>query len=99
MRQKYGVEANHAYSLMKCFEEKLDNGQAIRLVQIRNPWGFGEWNGDWADYSKGKLPDCWEKNPELKKRLKVRCFVFFWWCYWLEMKARLFADPVDPFQF
>ena len=74
VRQKYGVEANHAYSLMKCFEEKLDNGQAIRLVQIRNPWGFGEWNGDWADYSKGKLPDCWEKNPELKKRLKVKCF-------------------------
>ena len=59
---------------MKCFEEKLDNGQAIRLVQIRNPWGFGEWNGDWADYSKGKLPDCWEKNPELKKRLKVNFF-------------------------
>ena len=34
VRQKYGVEANHAYSLMKCFEEKLDNGQPIRLVQI-----------------------------------------------------------------
>lgn len=73
VRLQYGVEANHAYSLLKCFEEKMDNGQPIRLVQIRNPWGFGEWKGDWADYSKeNKLPDCWEKNPELKARLKVR---------------------------
>ena len=71
VRQRTGVETNHAYSLMKCFEEKLDNGQAIRLVQIRNPWGFAEWKGDWADFSKGTLPECWEKNPELKKRLKA----------------------------
>ena len=72
VHQMYGLQANHAYSLLKCFEEKLDNGQAIRLVQIRNPWGFGEWKGDWADYSKDQLPDCWEKNPKLKARLKVK---------------------------
>ncbi len=51
----------------------MDNGQPIRLVQIRNPWGFAEWKGDWADYSKDTLPDCWEKNPDLKARLKVKC--------------------------
>jgi len=72
VRMDYGLEANHAYSLLKCFEEKMDNGQPIRLVQIRNPWGFAEWKGDWADYSKDTLPDCWEKNPDLKARLKVK---------------------------
>ena len=48
----------------------MDNGQPIRLVQIRNPWGFAEWKGDWADYSKDTLPDCWEKNPDLKARFE-----------------------------
>ena len=29
----------------------LDNGGEERLLQIRNPWGFKEWTGDWSDKS------------------------------------------------
>jgi len=36
----------------------------IRLLQIRNPWGHGEWLGDWSDKS-----DVWNKYPGIKKKL------------------------------
>ena len=33
-----------------------------RLIKIRNPWGKGEWNGDWSDKSK-------KWTPALKKEV------------------------------
>jgi calpain-15 len=33
-----------------------------RLVQLRNPWGKGEWKGDWSDQSP-----YW--TPQMKKEL------------------------------
>lgn len=37
-------------------------GKTFRLVQIRNPWGNGEWQGDWGDKSA-----LWDQNPAVKK--------------------------------
>jgi hypothetical protein len=49
--EKYGLIVNHAYTLVGA-KEKNYNGETIRLVNIRNPWGRVEWNGDWSDNSK-----------------------------------------------
>jgi len=54
-----GLVDAHAYSLIKTYEEDLGKGHKLRLLQIRNPWGFKEWSGDWSDKS-----DKW--TPELK---------------------------------
>ncbi|KAL8365694.1 hypothetical protein RB595_004478 [Gaeumannomyces hyphopodioides] len=57
-----GLALNHAYSILKAVEEVGENGDRVRLVQIRNPWGrrggagFGEWNGPWSDGSKEWTP-------------------------------------------
>ena len=47
---------NHAYGLNDVFEIKDEHSKEkdapnIRLLRLRNPWGKGEWNGDWSDNS------------------------------------------------
>lgn len=60
--QAKGIEKAHAYTLINTYEIK-SNGQEVRLLQIRNPWGSGEWNGDWSD------KDTAHWTPELNKQL------------------------------
>lgn len=36
----------HAYTVIAVKDVKV-----AKLVQIRNPWGKTEWNGDWGDKS------------------------------------------------
>ena len=45
-----GLVNSHAYTLIGTYMIK-SNGKIIRLVKLRNTWGFGEWNGDWSDNS------------------------------------------------
>ena len=46
-----GLYGGHAYSVLD-FEVVTDRtGQLIQLVNIRNPWGRGEFKGHWSDYS------------------------------------------------
>ena len=45
-----GIIEGHAYSLLQvCDFQHL--GKRVRLVQLRNPWGNYEWNGEWSDNS------------------------------------------------
>ncbi|KAK0263864.1 hypothetical protein B0A54_02630 [Friedmanniomyces endolithicus] len=39
-----GVVGGHAYTVLRTFEEG-----DLRLLQLRNPWGRTEWEGDWSD--------------------------------------------------
>lgn len=47
---QYGLVTNHAYTLIGA-KEYNQKGLRLRLLKIRNPWGFKEWNGDWSDKS------------------------------------------------
>jgi len=53
---EYGLVTNHAYTLIGVRDATV-NGKRIRLVKIRNPWGYKEWNGKWSDNS-----DAWTQQ-------------------------------------
>jgi hypothetical protein len=51
-----GLRQRHAYSLLALGEVRGlvdDNqkpyGHGLKFVVLRNPWGFGEWTGEWSD--------------------------------------------------
>merc|ERR1712109_342198 len=45
---KAGLMLDHSYTVL---DAKESNKLGVRLLEIRNPWGHGEWNGDWSDFS------------------------------------------------
>ena len=49
-RNDEGVISGHAYSLISIHEFQL-KGKEVNLLKLRNPWGSGEWQGDWSDRS------------------------------------------------
>ena len=49
--EEKGIVAGHAYSCLGVQEVTTKNG-TVKLVHLRNPWGYREWNGDWCDSSK-----------------------------------------------
>jgi len=44
-----GVVQGHAYTLLKADILNF-KGQQFRLIQLRNPWGKGEFKGKWSDF-------------------------------------------------
>ena len=64
IRDENGLVSRHAYSLNKVIEFKLGN-ETVQLLRSRNPWGSGEWKGQWSDSSKK-----WENLPsKIKDKL------------------------------
>ncbi|CAL8300719.1 unnamed protein product [Boreogadus saida] len=45
-----GLVEGHAYAVTGV-TQVISNGQPINLVRLLNPWGNGEWIGDWSDSS------------------------------------------------
>ena len=58
-RNSDGVVSGHAYSIISVHEFDC-NGETVQLLKLRNPWGSGEWSGDWSDKSS-----LW--TPKLRK--------------------------------
>jgi len=54
-----GIVGGHAYSLIQVRKVK-----GLQLMQLRNPWGHFEWDGDWSDKSP-----LWDENPKVKAKL------------------------------
>tara|TARA_B110000285_G_C15105152_1_gene607515 strand:+ start:374 stop:1507 length:1134 start_codon:yes stop_codon:yes gene_type:complete len=63
--KQLGLVTEHSYGLLSAAEVHDKKGNLARLVQMRNPWGNFEWQGDWGDKS-----DCW--TPELKLQLDLK---------------------------
>ena len=57
--EEMGLSPGHAYTLLDLHEI---NGE--RVVRLRNPWGNGEYSGDWSDSSK-------KWTAELKKKYNL----------------------------
>ena len=76
--QDNGLYGGHEYSLLKLELVQNNEGKYVELVNIRNPWGKGEFNGNWSDSSK-----MWETiTPEKQAKLLVkREDGAFWMCY------------------
>eukprot|EP00928_Gymnodinium_smaydae_P064756 TRINITY_DN48022_c0_g1_i1.p1 TRINITY_DN48022_c0_g1~~TRINITY_DN48022_c0_g1_i1.p1 ORF type:complete len:490 (-),score=64.70 TRINITY_DN48022_c0_g1_i1:262-1731(-) len=65
-----GLHKGHAYSILDVKKVNTGllgviGGKTYRMIKIRNPWGEGEWTGDWSD-------DCnlWSQNPKVKSACK-----------------------------
>lgn len=46
-----GIVAGHAYTILDVRDIIDARGAPARVIQIRNPWGKFEWNGDFSDSS------------------------------------------------
>ena len=49
--EELGLAPGHAYTLLEAKEVTTSNGKE-KLVHLRNPWGNGEWSGEWSDQSR-----------------------------------------------
>ncbi|XP_070835303.1 calpain-1 catalytic subunit-like [Chaetodon trifascialis] len=45
-----GLVQGHAYTITGV-KQVMSHGKLINLVRLWNPWGKGEWKGDWSDQS------------------------------------------------
>merc|ERR1719343_1316152 len=45
-----GIVPGHVYTVKTVREAETSKG-LIQLVELRNPWGEYEWQGDWSDKS------------------------------------------------
>lgn len=48
--EKYGLISGHSFTITKFSHGNVSDKQ-IRLIKLRNPWGYREWNGPWSDHS------------------------------------------------
>ena len=58
--EEVGLSPGHAYTILNILEIE-SKGKKVRLVHLRNPWGNGEYSGDWCDGDS-------KWTPALKKK-------------------------------
>lgn len=92
-KNKEGIASSHAYSVLDAREVRDARGRPRRIVQLRNPWGKYEWNGEFSDNSP-----LW--TPELRKKLNVQVSDdgVFWmpWSQFIRFYAEMSILRVRP---
>ncbi len=58
-----GYAQGHAYGILQ-MKTVTDGSETFNFVQCRNPWGQGEWKGDWADNDV-----MWDDYPAVRAQL------------------------------
>lgn len=48
--ERKGLISGHAFTIISAHEGNI-RGKEVKLLRIRNPWGYQEWNGPWSDGS------------------------------------------------
>ncbi|TKS86351.1 Calpain-1 catalytic subunit [Collichthys lucidus] len=81
-----GLVEGHAYAVTGV-KQVMSGGQAVNLVRLWNPWGQGEWNGNWSDRSS-----LWQtvSRQDRELCLSVRDNGEFWMT--LEDFCRFYSD-------
>ncbi|KAM4540300.1 calpain-3-like [Fundulus diaphanus] len=81
-----GLVQGHAYTVTGVIE-MLSGGRPVKMVRLWNPWGKGEWNGDWSDRSS-----LWQtvSSQDREKCLSVADDGEFWMS--LEDFCRFYID-------
>ncbi|XP_068574135.1 calpain-1 catalytic subunit-like [Cebidichthys violaceus] len=81
-----GLVQGHAYTVTGV-KQMMSQGQLMRLIRLLNPWGTGEWKGDWSDGSP-----CWQTvSPQDREMcLSVRDEGEFWMT--LEDFCKFYSD-------
>jgi len=72
-----GLSSEWTFSLIGAREVEVQ-GDILRMVRLRNPFGAGEWKGRWSDTSKA-----WDACPVAANQLKFRPKLdgTFWMAY------------------
>ena len=60
--EEVGLDCSHAYTVLGIYEI---NGE--KVIRLRNPYGNGEFNGDWSDYSENWTEDLKKKYNYYEK--------------------------------
>ena len=61
-----GLSPGHAYTVLGVMEIDTEKG-IEKVVRLRNPYGNGEFNGDWSDYSNKWTPELRKKYNSIQK--------------------------------
>lgn len=63
---RLGLVLNHAYGILQVCEIQRQDGQKVKLLKLRNPWGEKEWQGRWACRDRSR----WDSiSPQLREQL------------------------------
>lgn len=65
--EQVGLVPGHDFTLVAC-KEGIVSRENVRLVRLRNPWGYREWTGKWSDNSTSWTPEAKKVFGEIENK-------------------------------